>query len=40
MGVTGAGKSTFINMFAEQTVVIGNDLASCQQFQHDRFISY
>lgn len=31
MGVTGAGKSTFINLFANETVVIGNDLQSCER---------
>jgi ABC-type transport system involved in cytochrome bd biosynthesis fused ATPase/permease subunit len=30
MGVTGAGKSTFISLLSDQDVNIGHDLESCQ----------
>ena len=32
MGVTGVGKSTFINYFAHDDVEIGNDLESCNAY--------
>jgi len=30
MGVTGVGKSTFINYFSDRPVPVGNDLESCK----------
>lgn len=30
MGITGVGKSTFINYFADKKAIVGNDLESCE----------
>jgi predicted GTPase len=32
MGMTGVGKSSFIDLFTKEKVPIGTDLESCEQF--------
>ena len=40
MGVTGAGKSTFISLLIEEEIGIGHDLQSCKLYGCLKWVSW